>query len=107
MKFIRQSKDGMKVGSVKQIFFPLLYPSLLKVSLAFRTVPVATTIVADMQCIAFWIITTIDMSTQCGCSAFCQRVQRSSLPVIIDNVWQLMQVLLQNLRYFEGRYHDS
>ena len=67
VQLLWQGKHHMVVGTRQQIRFTLLYPLLPLVALALGTVPVATTIVADVQ--AATVGTRIHMTAQCRCAA--------------------------------------
>ena len=54
----------MEIGDIEQFGFPCPYPFLPFVALAFRTVPVATTVIADMYITASIVVAFVDMPTE-------------------------------------------
>src|SRR5450759_938922 len=71
----RNGKHHVKVFHIQGIVHPVFCPKRLFVRLAFRAMPVATTVVTDAFPSA--TITSIFVATQCRCPAFLQSIECS------------------------------
>jgi hypothetical protein len=75
-----QGKDYMKIFGVEQVCLPGLDPLLPQMPLAFRAMPVATTVIADMDLPALRIIALVNMPAHgCG-TATGHGIHRAALP---------------------------
>ena len=73
IELLWQRKHQMKIRAGQKVCFPPLSPLFSFVSLTFRTVPVATTVVADADVAA--AITCIYMSAQSRCATIFEGTQ--------------------------------
>jgi TRAP-type mannitol/chloroaromatic compound transport system permease large subunit len=95
----------MVVRHIKEFTFPFAEPFFPFVSLAFGTVPVAATVVTDMDMVALWVIAFINMSAQFMGPAFSYGIQCPLLPGIERKPSDAFYVLLKNGGHFILRPH--
>ena len=70
----------MEIGHVQEFLLPRPDPFLPFVPLALRAVPVATTVVAQVQLVTCGIIAPIDMPPKGRGTAFAKGMERAKLP---------------------------
>jgi hypothetical protein len=107
IEMMGQSKDYMEIFGIEQFCFPGMYPLLPQMSLAFRTMPVATTIIADMDLPALRIIALVNMSAHCCGTATGYGIHRTALPCVRNNLVKIIYMLADQAANFSCPFHRA
>jgi len=78
------------------------YPTFSQVSLAAGAVAVAAAVIADVQPVAFWVVTSVNMPAHFGGPAAHQRIEGTGLPGIGSDGRYLVSVGPDNIGKLDG-----
>jgi hypothetical protein len=102
-----QCKYYMEIFGVEQICFSGMDPLLLQMPLAFRTMAIATTVIADVYPIAFRVIALVNMAAH-GCGAATgHRIHCTAFPGVRNYLVNIIYMLSDQVANFSCPFHRA
>jgi hypothetical protein len=105
VEFLWQGEDHVKIRHVQEFGLTRLHPLLAFMSLAFGTMAVAATVVAQVEFTAAGMVALVYVPAQCRGPAPAQCVEGAQLPTVVGQFVQLVCVAFQHLCHFIAWLH--